>query len=81
MFGSVPLRTYLPDGDIDLSIFTTDSSFKDTWAMRLQSRLEEEQRNYNSSFRIGDIHVINAEVRSHVDGCITCMTFSKTGQC
>eukprot|EP00798_Chlamydomonas_sp_ICE-L_P021661 gene21661-28678_t len=82
MFGSVPLRTYLPDGDIDLSIFTTDSSFKDTWAMRLQSRLEEEQRNYNSSFRIGDIHVINAEVKllkCLVDNIVVDISFNQLG--
>ncbi|GJW37538.1 hypothetical protein Tco_0060458 [Tanacetum coccineum] len=29
---SVPLETYLPDGDIDLSAFSNNPSLKDTWA-------------------------------------------------
>lgn len=39
MFGSVPLKTYLPDGDIDLSIFcAANTSVKDTWTSHLQVR-------------------------------------------
>jgi len=44
-FGSVPLKTYLPDGDLDISIFTevagTDK-FKESWAYDLKSFLEAE---------------------------------------
>ncbi len=32
--------------------------------MCLQARLEEEQRNHSTAFRIGDVQVINAEVSS-----------------
>lgn len=63
-FGSVPLRTYLPDGDIDLSIFCPDP-LKDGWAPKLHARLEEEQRNAHAPFKIGDVQVINAEVFHH----------------
>lgn len=63
MFGSVPLRTYLPDGDIDMSIFTEDGSLKDTWTSKLQAKLEEEGKNPNAVCRISDVQVINAEVR------------------
>jgi hypothetical protein len=66
MFGSVPLRTYLPDGDIDLSVFCSQDvaqSMRDTWALKLQSVIEQEQRNNsNAPYKIGDVTVINAEV-------------------
>lgn len=66
MFGSVPLRTYLPDGDIDLSVFCSQEvaqSVRDTWALKLQSVIEQEQRsNSNAPYKIGDVTVINAEV-------------------
>jgi hypothetical protein len=66
MFGSVPLRTYLPDGDIDLSVFCSQEvaqSVRDTWALKLQSLIEQEQRsNSNAPYKIGDVTVINAEV-------------------
>jgi hypothetical protein len=67
MFGSVPLRTYLPDGDIDMSIFTEHGSLKDTWASKLQQRLEEEQKNPDALFRVSDVQVINAEVRMSME--------------
>jgi DNA polymerase sigma len=82
MFGSVPLKTYLPDGDIDLSIFTTEGSIRDTWALRLQDKLEEEQRNSSALFRIGDVQVINAEVRllkCLVDNIVVDISFNQIG--
>lgn len=68
MFGSVPLRTYLPDGDIDLSVFCSQDvaqSMRDTWALKLQTVIAKEQDAPNAPYRIGDVTVINAEV-----GCI-----------
>jgi hypothetical protein len=62
MFGSVPLKTYLPDGDIDVSIFCQSMNIKDNWTTKLQEMLEAEQRNSKAQFKIGDIQVINAEV-------------------
>lgn len=65
MFGSVPLKTYLPDGDIDMSIFCPSElqqAYRDTWALRLQSVLEQEQQNRRARYRIGDVTLINAEV-------------------
>lgn len=65
-FGSVPLRTYLPDGDIDISIFVKDpdniTSLKDTWAQQLQTKLDEEGSNPVAPFKICDVQIINAEV-------------------
>jgi hypothetical protein len=69
MFGSVPLRTYLPDGDIDLSVFCsqeTAQSIRDSWAVKLQSVIEHEQSRGNAPYKIGDVTVINAEVRKHL---------------
>jgi len=68
MFGSVPLKTYLPDGDIDLSIFCdveVQQAYRDTWAKRVQATLEQEQHNRDARYPIGDVTVINAEVCSH----------------
>lgn len=43
-FGSVPLKTYLPDGDIDLSAFSTSQESKDTWARQVRDMLESEEK-------------------------------------
>jgi hypothetical protein len=66
MFGSVPLKTYLPDGDIDLSVFcgpAAAAALRDTWALRLQDVLLAEQGRPGAPFAVGDVTVINAEVR------------------
>jgi hypothetical protein len=67
MFGSVPLKTYLPDGDIDVSVFCTPDTaqaLKDLWTTRLQKVIEGEQQSGNAPYEISDITVINAEVCS-----------------
>jgi hypothetical protein len=66
MFGSVPLKTYLPDGDIDLSIFCgpdAAAALKDTWAIKLQGVLQAEQADEAAPYAVRDVTVINAEVR------------------
>jgi predicted nucleotidyltransferase len=64
MFGSVPLKTYLPDGDIDLAVFQGKGpKLRDSWTTELSTLLEGEGRNSSSLFRIKDVHVINAEVK------------------
>lgn len=67
MFGSVPLRTYLPDGDIDISMFTplhtlTDP-LKETWASQLLRALEREALRPDAPFIIRDCQIIQAEVK------------------
>lgn len=75
MFGSVPLRTYLPDGDIDVSIFceakslqvrhsnsTSSTLFQDTWCDKLSTVLESEAENLEAEFKITNVSLINAEV-------------------
>ncbi|XP_008785942.2 uncharacterized protein LOC103704448 [Phoenix dactylifera] len=62
-FGSVPLKTYLPDGDIDLTAFSKDESLKDTWANEVREVLENEEKNENAEFHVKEVHYIQAEVK------------------
>lgn len=61
-FGSVPLKTYLPDGDIDLTIVSRDPRLKDSWANSVRSTLEKAQKNKEAKFLVTDVQYINAEV-------------------
>ena len=72
MFGSVPLRTYLPDGDIDISVFAAPDPppgpgagppLRETWAMQLLRALEREQAAPARALRVRDSQLIQAEVR------------------
>lgn len=76
MFGSVPLRTVLPDGDIDISVFCPPSvsggGMRETWAMELLRALEREQVAPSQQlFTVSDVHYIQAEVR----GCSRTLVF------
>ncbi|GMH21737.1 hypothetical protein Nepgr_023579 [Nepenthes gracilis] len=62
-FGSVPLKTYLPDGDIDLTAFSKNQNLKDTWANKVRDILEIEEKNENSEFRVKEVQYIQAEVK------------------
>ena len=63
-FGSVPLKTYLPDGDIDLSVFQSKgASLQDSWTTKLCHALQAEGRNHQAPYRVRDVQVIHAEVR------------------
>lgn len=65
MYGSVPLKTYLPDGDIDLAIFQSRGNtqhLRDTWFTQLSGFLQREEQNPHAPFRIRDVQVIYAEV-------------------
>lgn len=63
-FGSVPLKTYLPDGDIDLTVFSNNLSLKDNWASKVEEILKSEENNENAEFHVKDIQYIKAEVCS-----------------
>lgn len=87
MFGSVPLRTYLPDGDIDISVFKGDSSsgggaspfdLRDTWATQLLKALEAEQQRPDVPFKIRDLHIIQAEASAaKMRRSMVCCTWCK----
>uniref|UniRef100_A0A1D1Z8R1 Poly(A) RNA polymerase protein cid1 n=1 Tax=Anthurium amnicola TaxID=1678845 RepID=A0A1D1Z8R1_9ARAE len=61
-FGSVPLKTYLPDGDIDLTAIETPRS-EDTLAKDVLAVLQAEEQNRNSEFEVKDVQYIHAEVK------------------
>ncbi|KAA0050999.1 Poly(A) RNA polymerase cid14 [Cucumis melo var. makuwa] len=62
-FGSVPLKTYLPDGDIDLTAFSKNQNLKETWAHQVRDMLESEEKNENAEFRVKEVQYIKAEVK------------------
>jgi DNA polymerase sigma len=66
-FGSVPLKTYLPDGDIDVTAFSPSNELKDTWANLVRDALEHEEKNENAEFSVKEVQYIQAEVVSLSD--------------
>ncbi|KAF5451726.1 hypothetical protein F2P56_026808 [Juglans regia] len=62
-FGSVPLKTYLPDGDIDLTAFSKNQNLKETWAHQVRDILENEEKNENAEFHVKEVQYIQAEVK------------------
>ncbi|XP_021845279.1 uncharacterized protein [Spinacia oleracea] len=61
-FGSVPLKTYLPDGDIDLTAFC-GFNLEEAFAKDVFSVLEAEDHNPASEFVVKDVQYIRAEVK------------------
>ncbi|KAM6600244.1 hypothetical protein CsatA_019853 [Cannabis sativa] len=62
-FGSVPLKTYLPDGDIDLTAFSKNQNLKESWAQQVRDLLEVEEKNENAEFHVKEVQYIQAEVK------------------
>ncbi|KAL6982236.1 hypothetical protein U1Q18_050743, partial [Sarracenia purpurea var. burkii] len=60
-FGSVPLKTYLPDGDIDLTAFG-GASVEEALVNDVLSVLEAEDQNMAAEFIVKDVQLIRAEV-------------------
>ena len=58
-FGSVPLKTYLPDGDIDLTVLTK-RNMEDEFFEKLYDTLKSEEGK--SEFHITDVQFIPAQV-------------------
>lgn len=61
-FGSVPLKTYLPDGDIDLTAFGA-LNVEEALAGEVCSVLEREDQNGAGPFIVKDVQLIRAEVK------------------
>ncbi|XP_021833122.1 uncharacterized protein LOC110772938 [Prunus avium] len=61
-FGSVPLKTYLPDGDIDLTAFG-GINVEEALANDVCSVLEREVQNGAAEFTVKDVQLIRAEVK------------------
>ena len=62
-FGSVPLKTYLPDGDIDLTAFSDEPNLKDDdWVESVLDMLRREEKNEHAEYQVKEIQYIQAEV-------------------
>lgn len=61
-FGSVPLKTYLPDGDIDLTAFGA-LNVEEALAGEVCTVLEREEKNGAAQFVVKDVQLIRAEVK------------------
>ncbi|KAM0829060.1 hypothetical protein ACQ4PT_067111 [Festuca glaucescens] len=81
VFGSVPLKTYLPDGDIDLTVIgntSCDSTFIDDIYYILGSG----EQNTDAEFEVKDLEHIDAEVRlikCTIGNIIVDISFNQTG--
>ncbi|XAR52238.1 Polynucleotide adenylyltransferase [Bertholletia excelsa] len=81
-FGSVPLKTYLPDGDIDLTAFEKNETLKDTWANDLREMLESEEKSEDAEFCVKEVQYIQAEVKiikCLVDNIVVDISFNQLG--
>ncbi|XWS35888.1 hypothetical protein CRYUN_Cryun20dG0035500 [Craigia yunnanensis] len=80
-FGSVPLKTYLPDGDIDLTAFSKNQNL-DTWAHQVRDMLDNEEKNENAEFRVKEVQYIQAEVKiikCLVENIVVDISFNQLG--
>jgi len=60
-YGSVPLKTYLPDGDIDLTSISSPA-IEEALVSDIHAVLRREELNEDSTFEVKDVHCIDAEV-------------------
>ncbi|KAF8728607.1 hypothetical protein HU200_017872 [Digitaria exilis] len=80
-FGSVPLKTYLPDGDIDLTVLG-NTSYDSNLFNDVSCILESEEQNSDAEFVVKDLERINAEVRlikCTIGNIIVDISFNQTG--
>lgn len=81
-FGSVPLKTYLPDGDIDLTAFSWLHHINDTWANDLRNILQIEEHNKDAKFHVKEVQCIQAEVqivKCLVENIVVDISFNQLG--
>ncbi|CAN1793801.1 hypothetical protein LINPERHAP1_LOCUS20119 [Linum perenne] len=81
-FGSVPLKTYLPDGDIDLTAFSKNQALKESWAHQVRDMLENEEKNENAEFHVKEVQYIQAEVKlikCLVENIVVDISFNQLG--
>ncbi|XP_014757313.1 uncharacterized protein LOC100840351 isoform X2 [Brachypodium distachyon] len=80
-FGSVPLKTYLPDGDIDLTAFGSTYS-DESLANEVRAILEAEERREDAEFEVKDVQYIHAEVKlvkCFVQNIVVDISFNQMG--
>ncbi|XP_062210313.1 uncharacterized protein LOC133911878 isoform X2 [Phragmites australis] len=81
-FGSVPLKTYLPDGDIDVTAFSNSEELKEIWANLVRDALEREEKSENVEFRVKEVQYIQAEVKiikCLVENIVVDISFNQVG--
>ncbi|KAF9671157.1 hypothetical protein SADUNF_Sadunf12G0018300 [Salix dunnii] len=81
-FGSFPLKTYLPDEDIDITVFTESQDLKKTWADEVKDILQHEQSSENAEFHVKEVQYIQAEVkmiRCLVENIVVDISFNQLG--
>lgn len=61
-YGSVPLKTYLPDGDIDLTALSTPN-VEESLPQEVLAVLREEEQNENAEYEVKGTQFIDAEVK------------------
>ncbi|KAI3461721.1 hypothetical protein Pfo_018384 [Paulownia fortunei] len=61
-YGSVPLKTYLPDGDIDLTVLKGPNA-EESLAHDVLALLQDEEQNENAEYQVKDTQFIDAEVK------------------
>ena len=62
------MRTYLPDGDIDLAAFGPTYS-DESLANEVRAILESEELRKDAEFEVKDVQYIHAEVRFSLFNC------------
>ncbi|XP_022632068.1 uncharacterized protein LOC106778868 [Vigna radiata var. radiata] len=62
-FGSVPLKTYIPDGDIDLTAFCDSHHSEDRLIQDILRILEREEKNQDAQFQVKEVKYIEAKVK------------------
>ncbi|KAL6660107.1 hypothetical protein ACP70R_002229 [Stipagrostis hirtigluma subsp. patula] len=81
VFGSVPLKTYLPDGDIDLTVLG-NTSHDSTLIKDVNCVLKSEEQNADAELEVKDLDLINAEVKlikCTIGNIIVDISFNQTG--
>lgn len=61
-YGSVPLKTYLPDGDIDLTALSCQN-IEDGLVSEVHAVLRGEENNEAAEYEVKDVRFIDAEVK------------------
>lgn len=80
-YGSVPLKTYLPDGDIDLTALSSPKS-DDSLCRDVLAVMHAEQLNANAEYEVRDTQFIDAEVKlvkCLVDNIVIDISFNQLG--
>ncbi|XP_078435418.1 PAP/OAS1 substrate-binding domain superfamily [Wolffia australiana] len=80
-FGSFPLKTYLPDGDIDLTVISRPGT-EEALSRIVLAILQEKEHDWNHQFEIKDVQYINAEVKlvkCLIEDVLVDISFQQTG--